>query len=76
MLEDERRIAALRDQLENELQNAILQLEVHGNRALRLAGNLQVAIPGIPNRSIPSRARVDGRIAMARSRSADESRSG
>lgn len=63
MLADERRIAALRDQLEYELKAAIPQLEVHGDRTHRLAGNLHIAIPGIPNSVIVARLR--NRVALS-----------
>jgi len=63
MLDDERRVAALRDRLEENLRNAIPQLEVHGDRGSRLAGNLHVAIPGLPNSAIVARLR--DRVALS-----------
>ncbi|MBP0021502.1 MAG: cysteine desulfurase [Cyanobacteria bacterium SBLK] len=57
MQEDESRIAQLRDQLEQLLQAKIPGLIVNGDRTSRLAGNLHIAIPNIPNSAIIARIR-------------------
>lgn len=54
---DETRIAAQRDWLQSRLQNAIPALVVNGNLNDRLAGNLHIAIPGIPNSAVIARLR-------------------
>ena len=52
MASDEPRIAQQRDTLQAQLQQAIPQLQVNGNLPDRLAGNLHISIPGIPNSAI------------------------
>ena len=49
MAEDERAIALLRDKLQNLLQDKIPNLVINGDLNSRLAGNLHISIPGIPN---------------------------
>ena len=63
MLEDEKAIAQLRDKLQNLLQEKISNLVVNGDLTSRLAGNLHVSIPGIPNSAII--ARVRNRLAIS-----------
>jgi cysteine desulfurase len=57
MASDEIRIAALRDRLEARLLTAILGLTVNGDRANRLAGNLHISIPGVPNDAVVASVR-------------------
>lgn len=57
MTEDENAIAKLRDQLENLLREQISELVVNGDINHRLAGNLHISIPNIPNSAIIARIR-------------------
>lgn len=57
MLEDEQVIAAKRDRLQSLLLESIPELAINGDRLNRLAGNLHIAIPNIPNKAIISRIR-------------------
>ncbi|MBE9205887.1 cysteine desulfurase [Nostoc sp. LEGE 06077] len=57
MERDERAIALLRDQLQNQLQIAIPDLVVNGDLNNRLSGNLHISIPHIPNSAIIARVR-------------------
>jgi cysteine desulfurase len=57
MEEDERAIAAKRDRLQALLADNIANLVVNGDEAHRLAGNLHIAIPGIPNSAVIARIR-------------------
>ena len=57
MHEDETRIAQLRDELERLLQAKIPGLLINGDRTSRLAGNLHISIPNIPNSAIIARIR-------------------
>ncbi len=57
MLEDEKAIAQLRDKLQYLLLEKIPNLVINGDLTLRLAGNLHVSIPEIPNSAIISRIR-------------------
>lgn len=57
MEEDEWAIAAKRDKLQELLLERIPGLVVNGNTAHRLAGNLHVSIPAIPNSAIIARVR-------------------
>jgi cysteine desulfurase len=57
MLADETEIARKRDKLQNLLQKAIPGLILNGNLKNRLAGNLHIAIPGIPNDAVIARVR-------------------
>jgi cysteine desulfurase len=52
MVEDEKAIAAKRDTLQTQLTQAIPEIVVNGNQFQRLAGNLHIAIPNIPNSAI------------------------
>jgi cysteine desulfurase len=63
MHEDEPRIAALRDQLQAGLQQAIPQLQVNGDLNARLAGNLHVSVPGLQNDILIARVREQLAIA-------------
>lgn len=57
MEEDERAIAAKRDRLENLLLDKIPGLVINGDTEYRLAGNLHVSTPGIPNSAVIARIR-------------------
>jgi cysteine desulfurase len=57
MAEDETAIAYLRDKLQKLLQDKIPNLIVNGDINSRLAGNLHISIPGIPNSAIVARVR-------------------
>lgn len=57
MNEDETAIATKRDYLQARLQKAIPEILVNGNQSQRLAGNLHIAIPDIPNSAIIARIR-------------------
>ncbi|WAS04951.1 cysteine desulfurase family protein [Gloeomargaritales cyanobacterium VI4D9] len=57
MAEDEQRIAQQRDRLQSLLQSAIPHLVVNGDLQHRLAGNLHISIPGIPNSAVIARVR-------------------
>ena len=57
MDEDDRVIAVKRDQLQKQLLKNIPGLAVNGDLQNRLAGNLHIAIPGIPNSAIIARVR-------------------
>ena len=57
MEEDEQAIAYLRDKLQKLLQDKIPNLIVNGDINSRLAGNLHISIPGIPNSAIVARVR-------------------
>ena len=63
MAEDEKAIALLRDKLQNLLQEKIPNLVVNGNLTSRLAGNLHISIPRIPNSAII--ARIRDRLAIS-----------
>jgi len=57
MASDEPQIAQRRDRLQTLLQSQIPQLVINGDQHNRLAGNLHIAIPGIPNSAIIARVR-------------------
>jgi cysteine desulfurase len=57
MEEDEKRIAAMRDRLQALLLAKLPQLIINGDTGSRLAGNLHISIPGIPNSAIIARVR-------------------
>lgn len=57
MEEDERAIAAKRDRLQNLLLERIPNLVVNGDTEHRLAGNLHLSVPGIPNSAVIARIR-------------------
>ncbi|ELS01832.1 cysteine desulfurase family protein [Xenococcus sp. PCC 7305] len=63
MEKDEPAIAILRDKLQNLLQEKISNLVVNGDVTSRLAGNLHLAIPTIPNSAII--ARIRDRLAIS-----------
>jgi len=63
MAEDEKAIALLRDKLQNLLQEKIPNLVVNGDLTSRLAGNLHISIPEIPNSAII--ARIRDRLAIS-----------
>jgi cysteine desulfurase len=64
MKEDETRIAGLRDRLQELLKEQIRGLVVNGDTSNRLAGNLHISIPDVPNSAIVSRIRH--RLAISR----------
>lgn len=64
MNEDEKAIAILRDKLQKSLQDNISGLAINGDTASRLAGNLHISIPDVPNSAIISRIRH--RLAISR----------
>ncbi|OUC12876.1 MAG: aminotransferase [Alkalinema sp. CACIAM 70d] len=55
--EDEKAIAVKRDRLQSLLIEKIANVVVNGDEAHRLAGNLHIAIPGIPNSAVIARIR-------------------
>jgi len=57
MTEDEARIGQHRDRLQKLLEEGIPELMVNGDLEHRLAGNLHVSIPGIPNNAVIARVR-------------------
>jgi cysteine desulfurase len=63
MEDDEKAIARLRDDLQTLLQTQIPDLIINGDRENRLAGNLHISIPGIPNSAII--ARIRDRLAIS-----------
>lgn len=63
MEEDERAIASKRDKLQALLVDKILGLVINSDINHRLAGNLHISIPGIPNSAVI--ARVRSRLAIS-----------
>lgn len=63
MAEDEEVITTKRNCLQTLLQESIPDLVINGDRANRLAGNLHVSIPSIPNKAII--ARIRDRLAIS-----------
>ena len=57
MHEDERAIASKRDRLQSELLASISGLIINGDPYNRLAGNLHISVPGIPNSAVIARVR-------------------
>jgi cysteine desulfurase len=57
MTEDEQAIEVKRDRLQQLLLNKIPNLVVNGDMANRLAGNLHISVPGVPNSAIVARVR-------------------
>ena len=57
MEEDEKAIASKRDRLQNLLLDKIPGLVVNGDTISRLAGNLHISIPDIPNSAVIARVR-------------------
>lgn len=64
MEKDELAIAAMRDRLQNLLSNAIPTLVINGDANSRLAENLHISVPGIPNSAVI--ARVRSKLAISR----------
>ncbi|MDX2229686.1 MAG: cysteine desulfurase family protein [Leptolyngbyaceae cyanobacterium bins.349] len=54
---DERAIAAKRDRLQNLLLEKIPNLVINGDQEHRLAGNLHISVPDVPNSAIIARVR-------------------
>jgi cysteine desulfurase len=63
MVEDETAIATKRDRLQTLLQESIPDLVINGDLTNRLAGNLHISIPSIPNKAII--ARIRDRLAIS-----------
>ena len=57
MADDERAIAKKRDRLQALLLEKIPNLIINGDVESRLAGNLHISIPGIPNSAVIARVR-------------------
>jgi cysteine desulfurase len=57
MEEDEKTIASKRDRLQNLLLDKISGLVINGDTTSRLAGNLHISIPDIPNSAVIARVR-------------------
>jgi cysteine desulfurase len=57
MEEDEKAIADLRDKLQSLLLDNIPDLAINGDVSSRLAGNLHISIPDVPNSAIIARVR-------------------
>ena len=57
MATDEKAIAAKRDRLQSRLQAQIPGLVINGDPTSRLAGNLHISIPDIPNSAVIARVR-------------------
>jgi cysteine desulfurase len=57
MTGDEQVIEAKRDRLQQLLLDKIPNLAVNGDMANRLAGNLHISVPGVPNSAIVARVR-------------------
>ncbi|MBD1902077.1 MULTISPECIES: cysteine desulfurase family protein [Cyanophyceae] len=57
MEEDEKAIASKRDKLQNLLLERIPGLVINGDTTSRLAGNLHISIPDIPNSAVIARVR-------------------
>ncbi|MBD2036593.1 cysteine desulfurase [Leptolyngbya sp. FACHB-321] len=57
MEEDERAIATKRDRLQALLLERTPELVVNGDTTHRLAGNLHISVPGIPNSAVVARVR-------------------
>lgn len=63
MTQDEAEVAARRDRFQAQLLARVDDLVVNGDRTARLAGNLHISIPDVPNGAII--ARVRQRLAIA-----------
>lgn len=63
MAQDKQRVGAMRDRLQHRLNAQIPNLVVNGDLHHRLAGNLHISIPGIPNSAVI--ARVRDRLAIS-----------
>jgi cysteine desulfurase len=57
MAEDEPLIARMRDRLQACIVEAIPDARVNGDTSNRLAGNLHISIPGVPNTAVMARLR-------------------
>jgi cysteine desulfurase len=57
MEQDEQVIATLRDHLRQRLLESIPELVINGDIENRLAGNLHISIPGVPNSAVIARVR-------------------
>ena len=63
MEEDEKRIATQRDQLQQRLLENIPDLVINGDTDSRLAGNLHISLPEIPNSAVI--ARIHDKLAIS-----------
>lgn len=63
MRADEARIATLRDRLQQLLVEAIPGLVINGDTSRRLAGNLHISVPDVPNNVLVANVRDD--VALA-----------
>lgn len=63
MVEDEGKIAQLRDKLQGLLLDKIPGLVINGDKSDRLSGNLHISVPDIPNSAVI--ARVRDRLAIS-----------
>jgi cysteine desulfurase len=63
MVEDEKNIEKKRNKMQSSLQTLVPQLVINGDINSRLAGNLSISIPGIPNDAVI--ARVRSRLAIS-----------
>jgi len=63
IVEDESAIAQKRDRLQNLLLDQVPDLMINGDLNSRLAGNLHLAIPGIPNSAVV--ARIHDQLAIS-----------
>ena len=59
MAVDEVEVGQKRDRLQTFLQDQIPDLVINGDRLNRLAGNLHISVPGIPNSAIIARVRSE-----------------
>ena len=57
MEQDEQAISTLRDYLQMRLLESIPELIINGDIENRLAGNLHISIPGVPNNAVIARVR-------------------
>jgi cysteine desulfurase len=57
MAADETAIVAKRNRLQSRLSNAIPNLVINGDLEHRLAGNLHISVPGVPNSAVIARIR-------------------
>ena len=62
-LADENRVRGLRNELQDRLLNGVPDLMINGDVESRLAGNLHISVPGVPNDVVVARLR--GRVAIS-----------
>ncbi len=71
MKEDEKAIASKRDKLQSLLLDKIPGLVINGDTTSRLAGNLHISIPDIPNSAVTARVRSQLAISTGSACSSD-----